>query len=224
MPHDLSTRFGRLKAWLDMHLVDHGFVRAVYNNFHALGGGMFRLSQPSPAQLRAYRDRFGIKTVVNLRGSHGYGSYAMEKAACRELGLALVDQRLYSRRAPTVAEIEAIRAAFERIEYPALMHCKSGADRAGLGSVFYRHFRMGVPMAEAARELNWRYGHFRMGKTAILDYFVQRYLDDNTREPIDFMDWVRTRYDKDALTADFKRQRKENGIGDWILDKVLRRE
>ena len=58
----------------------------------------------------------------------------------------------------------------------------------------------------------------------MLDYFIQRYLDDNAREPVNFMTWVRTRYDKDALTADFRRQRKENGIGDWILDKVLRRE
>jgi protein tyrosine/serine phosphatase len=224
MPHDLSTRFGRLKAWLDMHLVDHGFVRTVYNNFHALGAGMFRLSQPSPVQLERYRDRFGIKTVVNLRGSHGYGSYAMEEEACRTLGLALVDHKLYSRRAPTVEELDATQALFESIAYPALMHCKSGADRAGLGSVLYKHFRLGVPMAEAARELDWRYGHFRIGKTAILDYFFQRYLEDNAKAPIAFMDWVHTRYDRKALTEDFKRLRKENGLGDWILDKVLRRE
>ena len=46
-----------------MHLVDHGFIRAVYNNFHDLGGGMYRLSQPSPAQIRAYQKRFGIVYV-----------------------------------------------------------------------------------------------------------------------------------------------------------------
>lgn len=224
MPHDLSTRFGRVKAWLDMHLVDHGFVRAVYNNFHALGQGMYRLSQPSPAQLKAYRDRFGIKTVVNLRGSHGYGSYAMEEEACRTLGLTLVDHRMYSRQAPSVETLEATQQLFRRIEYPALLHCKSGADRAGLGSVLYKHFQLGVPMAEAARELNWRYGHFRLGKTAILDYFFERYLADNAQSPIDFMDWVRTRYDRKALTADFTRLRKENGVGDWFIDKVLRRE
>ena len=207
-----------------MHLVDPGFVRAVYNNFHDLGGGMYRLSQPSPSQIRAYKERFGIKTIVNLRGDHGYGSYAMEAEACEALGIKLVDHKLYSRQAPHRQAIEATRALFDSIEYPALMHCKSGADRAGLGSALYKHFRMGVPIAQARRELNWRFGHFRMGKTAVLDYFFERYLADDAKEPIAFIEWVRTRYDKKALHADFRQLRKENGIGDWILDKVLHRE
>ena len=32
-----------------------------------------------------------------------------------------------------------------------LMHCKSGADRAGLMSVLYRHLHEGVPIEEAKR-------------------------------------------------------------------------
>lgn len=228
MPQDLSTRLGRLRAWLSMHLVDHGFVRAVYNNFHDLGGGMYRLSQPSPAQIRAYHRALGIKTIVNLRGDHGYGSYAMEVEACRELGIALVDHRMYSRQPPTVQVLDETKALFDSIAYPALMHCKSGADRAGLGSVLYRHFRLGVPIADATRELNWRYGHFNFGKTAVLDYFFQRYQDESgspaAPHPMPFMDWVHTRYDKLALHADFHRLRKENGVGDWFLDKVLHRE
>jgi protein tyrosine/serine phosphatase len=224
MPQNLSTRLGRLRAWLSMHLVDHGFVRAVYNNFHDLGGGMYRLSQPSPAQIRAYQRELGIKTIVNLRGDHGYGSYAMEVEACRELGIRLVDHRMYSRQPPTVAVIDETKALFESIEYPALIHCKSGADRAGLGAVLYRHFRLGEPIEQAVRELNWRYGHFNFGKTAVLDYFFARYINESAKEPMSFIDWVHTRYDKLALHADFHRLRKENGLGDWVLDKVLHRE
>ncbi|WP_374674827.1 tyrosine-protein phosphatase [Ideonella sp.] len=224
MPHDLSSRLGRLWAWLDMHLVDHGFVRAVYNNFHDLGGGMYRLSQPSPAQIRAYHRRLGIRTIVNLRGDHGYGSYPMEVETCRELGIRLVDHRMFSRQPPSPETVEATRQLFDSIEYPALLHCKSGADRAGIASVLYRHFRMGVPIAEARRELNWRFGHFNFGKTAVLDYFFDRYLQDNAREPIPFIDWVRQRYDKRTLHQAFNRQRRENGVGDWIIDKLLHRE
>jgi protein tyrosine/serine phosphatase len=224
MPQNLSTRLGRLRAWLSMHLVDHGFVRAIYNNFHDLGGGMYRVSQPSPAQIRAYRDQLGIKTIINLRGEHGYGSYAMEAEACRELGITLIDHRMYSRQPPTVQTIDATKALFESIEYPALMHCKSGADRAGIGSALYRHFRMGVPIDEARRELNWRYGHFNFGQTAVLDYFFSRYLAESTTEPMSFLEWVHTRYEKVALHEDFHRLRKENGLGDWFLDKVLHRE
>lgn len=224
MPHDLSSRLGRLWAWLDMHLVDHGFVRAVYNNFHALGGGMYRLSQPSPAQIRTYQRELGIRTIVNLRGDHGYGSYPMEVQACQDAGIRLIDHRMYSRQPPTREVIEATREIFEGIQYPALLHCKSGADRAGLASVLYRHFHLGEPIAQARRELSWRYGHFRMGQTAVLDYFFDRYEQDNAREPIAFIDWVRTRYDKVQLHHDFHRQRRENGLGDWLIDKLLRRE
>ena len=67
-PDPLKTPGGRLKAWLDMHLVDHGFIRAVYNNFYHLGGGMYRCSQPSPAQIRKYQRKYGIRSIINLRG------------------------------------------------------------------------------------------------------------------------------------------------------------
>jgi protein tyrosine/serine phosphatase len=128
MPQNLSTRLGRLRAWLSMHLVDHGLVRAVYNNFHDLGGGMYRLSQPSPAQIRAYQRDLGIKTIINLRGDHGYGSYAMEVEACRELGIRLVDHRMYSRQPPTVAVIDETKAqmlGFETRSFAALLRMRS---------------------------------------------------------------------------------------------------
>jgi protein tyrosine/serine phosphatase len=148
----------------------------------------------------------------------------MEVEACRELGITLVDHRLYSRQPPSVAAIDATRTLFDTIEYPALLHCKSGADRAGLGAVLYRHFRLGEPIEQARRELHWRYGHFNFGQTAVLDYFFQRYIDESAREPMRFIDWVHERYQKDALHHDFHRQRRENGLGDWFLDKVLHRE
>ena len=222
MRHDLSHPWGRLVAWLDMHLVDHGLIRTVYNNFYPLGGGMYRLSQPSPAQLRRYRDRLGISTVVNLRGDNAWGSYAYEVEACRRLGLTLVDHRLYSRRVPTVEEVLATRELFDRIEYPALMHCKSGADRAGLAAALYRHFRMGEPIAQL-RQLHWTYGHFRFGNTGSLDYFFRRYLQDSAGDGIAFVDWVATRYDPQAMTRDFQKVKKSI-FGTWFIDKLLRRE
>ena len=98
MTMDISSTSGRVRAWFDMHLVDHGAIRAIYNNFYDLGGGMYRSSQPSPAQIRKYARKFGLKSIINLRGAHGYGSYALEKEACDEAGIALYDVKLYSRR------------------------------------------------------------------------------------------------------------------------------
>jgi len=223
MTHNLNSVFGRLIAYLDMHLVDHGMVRAVYNNFYALGGGMFRLSQPSPAQLKRYQARYGIRTVINLRGDNAFGSYAYEREACERLGITMVDHRLFSRRLPSIEEVLATRDLFERMDYPALMHCKSGADRAGLGAVLYKHFRCGEPIEQAARQLRWTYGHFRFGNTASLDYFFDTYLRENAKAPIAFVDWLQTRYDPMALAAEFEQQ-KRSRLGTWFVDKFLRRE
>lgn len=219
-PDPLKTPGGRLKAWLDMHLVDHGFIRAVYNNFYHLGGGMYRCSQPSPAQIRKYQRKYGIRSIINLRGENDYGTYHYEKDICRKLGIALHDTKLYSRNAPRVQEIKALGALFEQIEYPALMHCKSGADRAGLGAALYRILHLGHPVADAAAELNWRYGHFKKARTGVLDFFFASYLAETASEPVDFLTWLETRYDADALHAKFRAE----GWSSLLVDKVLHRE
>ena len=219
LSYDLTTPLGRFRAYLNMQLEDHGFIRSIYNNFYALPGGLYRCSQPSPAQIRKYHRQYGIRTIINLRGENPYGGYALEQDVCRELGIELIDFRLYSRDMPSVEEVLGARDLFQRIAYPALMHCKSGADRAGLGATFYRHFRLGEPIAQI-HELRKKYGHFTLGRTAILDYFLQCYLDDNAREPMSFEAWVQTRYDQQALTARFDSGR----VGNWFIDKLLRRE
>ena len=219
-PKTLDTKTRRLFAWLDMHLVDHGCVRAVYNNFHVLGGGMYRSSQPSPRQIRRYKDRYGLKSIINLRGVHDYGSFLYEDEVCAELSIALHNVKLYSRTPPSVEEVHAMDDLFRTIAYPALMHCKSGADRAGLGAALYRILRLGHPVGQAVSELDWRYGHFKQAKTGVLDFFFAQYLVDNARQPTPFLQWVDTVYDEEALKSQFH----EEGWASLVVDKVLHRE
>ena len=82
------------------------------------------------------------------------------------------------------------KALFETVEYPALMHCKSGADRAGIMAVFYRHFRQGRPIREALAQLSPRYLHVRAGLTGVLDYIFERYLAEGEPAGLSFLDWV----------------------------------
>jgi protein tyrosine/serine phosphatase len=102
---------------------------------------------------------------------------------------------------------------------PALVHCKSGADRAGIFAVLYRHFRLGEPIEIAKKELHWRFGHFRGSRTGILDYFFDQYLV--TREPNQtFIEWVGAAYDRDRIERDFK----PAGPISFFVDSILRRE
>jgi len=202
-PPRLRRALSPLAAYLDMLFVDHGIFRLVYLNKHRLSKTTLRSAQPSPGAIKRLA-RSGVRTIVNLRGTRESGSYWLESRACERHGVKLVNYTVRSRAAPSKDELRGARDLFERIEYPVLMHCKSGADRAGLMSVLYRHLKEGVPLEEAKRELSLWYGHIRSADTGILDEFFERYLADNAKRPIAFFEWVETVYDPDELKRSFK--------------------
>ena len=80
-----------------------------------------------------------------------------------------------------------------------LLHCKSGADRTGFATTLYLHVVRGEPLERARRALNWRFGHFRFGDAGVIHALLDAYAADHARTGIAFEDWVRTRYDRDAL-------------------------
>jgi protein tyrosine phosphatase (PTP) superfamily phosphohydrolase (DUF442 family) len=206
-------------SYLDMLFVDHGIFRMIYVNKHQLSDQAWRSAQPAPHHIRSFA-RAGIRTVVNLRGERDCGSFLLEQRACRRLGIKLVNFQIRSRAAPTREELRGARSLFEEVEYPILMHCKSGADRAGLMSVLYRYLHEGVPLEEAKNELSLKYGHIRQAHTGILDYFFERYLADNAVRPMPFFEWVETVYDPDELKDSFR----SKGWANRIVDGILRRE
>jgi protein tyrosine/serine phosphatase len=116
--------------------------------------------------------------------------------------------------------LKGARELFEAVEYPMLMHCKSGADRVGLMSVLYRHLKEGEPVERAIRQLSIRYGHVRKADTGVLDYFFQRYIEDNRRQPIAFFDWVDTRYDPEEVQGSFQAR----GWANRLVNGILKRE
>ena len=219
MPSWLRRRALPPASYIDMLFVDHGIFRMIYSNSHRMSAKAWRSAQPAPHQIRRFA-RAGVKTVINLRGPRECGSYWLERRACQRHGLKLVNYQMRSRAAPTREELWGAKRLFEEVEYPVLMHCKSGADRAGIMSVLYRHIHEGVPMEEAKRELSLRYGHIRQAHTGILDYFFERYLADNAVRPMPFFEWVDTVYDPDELRNTFR----SKGWANRIVDSILVRE
>ncbi len=218
-PEWMRRQFGPAASYMDMLFIDHGIFRVFYLNKHKLSDEAWRSAQPAPHQIHALK-RQGIRTIVNLRGERVCGSYWYERRLCEELGINLVNYQVRSRAAPTREEIFGAKELFETIEYPMLMHCKSGADRAGLMSVLYRHVRDGWPIEKALSELSWKYGHFKQADTGVLDRFFQQYLADNEQTPMAFFDWVANVYDADEL----KRSFIANGWANRMVNNVLRRE
>lgn len=215
----IETRWERIRLWLNMIFVDHGLFRMIYLNKHAVGRNAWRAAQPTPYQIRRFA-RDGGKTVVNLRGGREFGSHPLEVEACAKAGLALRHFTLRSRDLPTVDELKAVSALFNEIEYPVLFHCKSGADRAGLMSALYLLLHEGRPPEEAQAQLHYRFGHFRQGKTGVLDAFLAHYAADWRETGAGLLEWAENRYDPQAIKAGFKR----GFWSDLVVDRVLRRE
>lgn len=220
-PGPTLTGMGRIRAYLDMWLVDHGFIRDIYCNIHPVADGVWRSAQPAPRHLR-WAKRHGIRTILNLRGRRdNCGSYVLEREACERLGLILVDFPIRSRSPMDRETLLAALDVFDGLEYPILMHCKSGADRAGFMSALYLFLRRGVPLKEAMKvHLSLLYGHVKQAKTGVIDFLFEQFLESGESSPAAFRHWIATVYDRARLQAQFH----ENWMAAMIINFILRRE
>lgn len=217
---DLTTPFGRFVAYLDYLWNDHAYLRLGFQNAHWLSPELIRTNQPWPYQLERWK-RGGVKTIINLRGGFDGSFHILERAACERIGLKLVNFTVTSRDAPSKAQVLGARDLFETLEYPAVMHCKSGADRAGVMSVLYAHFRLGQPIRQAIEQLSPRYMHVRQGYTGVLDHVFELYLDEIEPTGVSFVDWISSpAYDPVKIKSEFRAQ----WWGKLLVDRLLRRE
>jgi protein tyrosine/serine phosphatase len=213
---DVTTARGRALAWFDALVIDHAVFRLPWSNFAPVAPGrLYRCNHPTPRRLAALSRRYGLKTLINLRGETRNGSDALSRSAATELGLVFVDMPLESRGAPQRDRILRLHDIFRHMRAPALMHCKSGADRAGLAAGLFVLFQGGTSR-EALQQLSLRFGHIRQARTGILDAFFHRYAREGEgRKP--FLDWVREDYDEAALRHDFHANGLASFINDWVL-------
>jgi len=217
-PPWLRSSLGLPAAYFELLFLDHGIFRSVYLNRHRVSKGVWRAAQPSPLHIGGFA-REGVRTLLNLRGERNCSSYDLERAACERHGVKLVNYQVRSRAAPSVKEIKGIVRLFDQVEYPLVMHCKSGADRTGLVSVLYRYVKDGEPMELAKQQLSLRYGHIRQADTGILDYFFERYIADNLVRPMPFMQWVEEVYDPVELKQTFQSSTWANRLVNTVLQR-----
>jgi protein tyrosine/serine phosphatase len=138
-----------------------GFVQLT-GNFHAvIAGEVYRSAQPTADDIAAHVHRQGIRSVLNLRGSHvGTAWYDEEVAASDRLGIRHIDLQLSAHRELSDAEITRLEEIMRSAPKPLLIHCKSGADRTGLAAALYLLAVLHGRPGEAAGQLSWVYGHF----------------------------------------------------------------
>lgn len=203
---DIDSPRGRLLSHLHFQFVDHGVLRHLWQNTEQIAPGVWRSNQPDPRRLARWK-AMGIRTVLSLRGTPRTAHYLFEREACERLGLTLVTTELHARKPATREALLRLFDLFRQVERPFVMHCKSGADRAGLASALYL-LAQGADVATARRQLSFRFLHLKSTRTGVLDVMLDLYAARLARGPIGIEDWIAREYDPAALAAAFAARRQ----------------
>ena len=222
MSFNLKTPWGRAIAWLYAMFVEHNFTNLIRFNFHRISDEAFRSSQPTMWQMRRMTRKYGIRTIINLKGANpGSAYWAFEKEQCEKLGIRLVDVQIYSRGFPEAERLQHARRVFEQAEYPIWIHCKAGADRAGIYSTLYQYFRKHIPIEQTDQLRLWPFGHIRHSSAGKIDFYFDAYRDYRKDHPdVELLDWAENVADREKLEREFK----PGGLANFVNDVLLKRE
>ncbi len=147
------------------------------DNFHAIViGEAYRAAQPTPDEIRTYRDRYHIASIINLRGkSTSSAWYNAEIKAAKDFDIQHIDFAMSARRELTPERSLALIELMKSAPKPVLIHCQAGSDRSGLAAALYL-----AAIAQAGEETSEGQLSIRFGHVAIP--FVGTYAMDRTFE------------------------------------------
>ncbi|PYE85457.1 fused DSP-PTPase phosphatase/NAD kinase-like protein [Pseudoroseicyclus aestuarii] len=204
--HHLGDAEGRFFATMNLIVHDHVFLRRYWTNEWQVAPGVWRSNHPTHGRLERFA-HLGVRSVINLRGEPQEPSYLFETESCAQFGMTLVTTKLNANKPPQRENLLRLFDLFRSVERPFMMHCKSGADRAGLASALYLLAHEGADVETAKTQLHWRYLHLRRGKTGVLDHILDVYAARHASASIGIEDWVATEYDPQSIKQSYKRKR-----------------
>lgn len=153
----------------------------INGNFHSVANGdVYRSAQPSASDINQYSEMYGIRSIINLRGSNpDQAWYREEVYAANSAGIKHYDFRMSASRELTDKEIKKLVALMRLAPKPLLIHCKSGADRSGLAAALYLAEVRDAPLEKAEDQISFLYGHIS------IPYLSAAYPMDTTWERIE---------------------------------------
>jgi protein tyrosine/serine phosphatase len=142
-------------------------------NVHAVtDGAVYRSAQLKADSLTATIEKYGIRSVLNLRGASVGDDWYMEEVSVLASHRVLrYDVGMYASDEPSADTVRSILHILRTAPRPLLIHCNGGSDRTGYVAAIYKHFVEGRSPEEAERQLSFRYGHFPWlgSKSAAMD-------------------------------------------------------
>lgn len=162
-------------------------VQYASGNFHEVERGqLYRSGQLNPAEFRGYVERYGIRSIVNLRGPNEDSTwYREELAEARTLGVTHVDFKMSATRETPVDRVDELERILRDVPKPVLIHCQAGSDRSGLASAVFMHRIRGLDIEQAERQISLYYGHIG------IPFVSQAYPIDETWEKLEYIYRIR---------------------------------
>ena len=195
----LLTRLG-IAALIVLPIWHFSTIFLAGNVHEVIPGQLYRGAQPSGRSLENLIRKHKIRTVLNARGCcWPDGWYTSEAEVCQRLGVNLEDICFSAVHLPSRDELRVLIDVLDHAERPIFIHCRQGADRTGIASMAAELLIEGSNYDHASRQLSLRYGHAPIGKTTILDQFMDLYADwlkstNQVHSPERFRHWIREGY------------------------------
>lgn len=146
-------------------------------NMHRITPFLYRSAQPTKSGM-ASLEKFGIKTVIELRAFH------TDRAAIQGTKLVSVDLAIKTWRIKDEQVVKVLKTIRAKEDGPFLIHCLHGADRTGAMSAMYRIVEEGWTKEAALRELReGGYGYHSMWKNIIR--YIERVDVEAIRRQVD---------------------------------------
>jgi protein tyrosine/serine phosphatase len=151
------------------------------SNFHEVTPGkLYRSRQLSGNKFDHFIKKYGIKTVINLRGaSPGAKWYEDEMNTMRKDSVSHLDIHLSATHYVPSQKIDSIMKVADSVQKPILVHCQGGADRSGLFCASWRLKIEKYSAEKSSKQLSFIYGHIpfsRWSKTEAMDSSFNDYV------------------------------------------------
>jgi len=167
---------GALLGGLLVVLWEAAYILVGSNLREVVPGAFYRCAQPTPADLAHARDRYGVRTVLALRGVCDFEAwYRDEVRAAEGLGLSMEVLTFSAGRLPSVPAVRRLCQILDDAEPPLLVHCQRGVDRTGLVATLYLLLKTDATLDEARGQLSLRYLHINAGRTRAMGRFLDLY-------------------------------------------------
>lgn len=156
-------------------------------NFHEIDpGNFYRSAQLTGEEFEKAISRYGIKTIINLRGeAPGEVWFETEKLTAKLYDAELINIKMSAKRLPHKEDLIKLLDAYKNAPRPILVHCRAGVDRTGEATAIYVQEYMGWNREESLEMLSFKYLHipeFMPAKT----YFIRNIYQDEQ--------WAREEY------------------------------